>query len=152
MGCDTIKDFTLEDFDTGKVFEYLTSIKDPYEQGMEERRTAALAKELGFRDFKKLFGLYKKKLKELTLPVITDDGVSEFGDQPFELNTGEWTADEGGIWKHGNNGTVWACSHPYHACTAPEGSGYGAHQSQTAVLAGPPQKRSGGGRQRHLVG
>ena len=112
MGCDTIKDFTLEDFDTGKVFEYLTSIKDPYEQGMEERRTAALAKELGFRDFKKLFGLYKKKLKELTLPVITDDGVSEFGDQPFELNTGEWTADEGGIWKHGNNGTVWACSHP----------------------------------------
>ena len=47
MGCDTIKDFTLEDFDTGKVFEYLTSIKDPYEQGMEERRTAALAKELG---------------------------------------------------------------------------------------------------------
>lgn len=106
--------FTYEDFDSGRVFEHLTSIKDPYEQGMEERRMATLASDLQFRDFKKLFGLYKKKLREISLPIISDDGVSEFGEQPFELNTGEWRADETGVWKYGgaNGNVVWACSHP----------------------------------------
>lgn len=104
----------LDDFDSGRVFEYLTSIRDPYEQGMAERRMADKAKECGFKDFKKLLSLYKKKLKAAAMPMIQDDGISEFGDQPFELNTGEWHADETGIWKYGgsNGNIVWACSHP----------------------------------------
>lgn len=106
--------FTYDDFDRGRVFEYLTSIKDPYEQGMEERRMAAKASDVGFKDFKKLFGLYKKKLREITLPMLQDDGISEFGEQPFELNTGEWRADETGVWRYGgsNGNVVFACSHP----------------------------------------
>lgn len=114
MGGDCIQDFMLEDFDRGRVFEYLTSIKDPYEQGMEERRMAELAKVVGFKDFKRLFGLYRKKLKSLSLPMISEDGISNFGEQPFELNTGEWTADESGVWRYGgsNGSMVWACSHP----------------------------------------
>ena len=104
----------LDDFDSGRVFEYLTSIRDPYEQGMAERRMADKAKECGFKDFKKLLSLYKKKLKAAAMPMIQDDGISEFGDQPFELNTGEWHADETGIWKYGgsNGNIIWACSHP----------------------------------------
>lgn len=96
------------------MFEHITSIKDPYEQGMEERRMAVLAKEVGFNDFKHLLKLYKDKLRSVTLPMITNDGISEFGEQPFELNTGEWTADEGGVWRYGgsNGSMVWACSHP----------------------------------------
>ena len=75
---------------------------------------AILAAELGFKEFKKLLGLYKKKLRELSLPMVTEDGISEFGEQPFELNTGEWTADESGVWRYGgsNGNMVWACSHP----------------------------------------
>ena len=113
-GGDIIQEFTYEDFDRGRVFEYITSIKDPYEQGMEERRMAALAKEVEFKDFKKLLGLYRKKLKEISLPMVAEDGVSEFGEQPFELNTGEWTADESGVWRYGgsNGAVVYACSHP----------------------------------------
>ena len=109
-----ISEFTYDDFDTGKVFEYLASIKDPYEQSMEERRAASLAEALRFKGFKSLFRLYKKKLKEAELPVVRLDGLSEFGDQPFELNTGEWTADESGVWRYGgsNGAMIYACSHP----------------------------------------
>ena len=81
---------------------------------MEERRVAALAEELKFKGFKALFRLYKEKLRSVSLPMIQEDGISEFGDQPFELNTGEWTADEGGVWRYGgsNGSIVYACSHP----------------------------------------
>lgn len=108
-----IEQFTLEDFDSGKVFEYLSNIKDPYEQGMAERRMSVLAEEFGFKSFKKLFKLYKDKIRSMSMPIIIDSGLSDFGDQPFELNTGEWTADEGGVFKYvGSGHTAYACSHP----------------------------------------
>ena len=114
QGGDIIQEFTYEDFDSGRVFEYLSSIKDPYEQGMEERRAAVLAEDLKFKGFKNLFRKYKDKLRSVSLPMITEDGISDFGDQPFELNTGEWTADESGVWKYGgsNGNVIHACSHP----------------------------------------
>lgn len=72
-----------------------------------------LAKRVGFGSFKKLFGLYKKKLKSLEKPDIIEEGVSEFEEQLFELNTGEWHADEMGIYKYGYNGApLYACTHP----------------------------------------
>lgn len=107
--------FTYEDFDNGKVFEYLTSIKDPYEQGMEERRLSALATQEGFKYFRKLFTLYKQRIKAIEREVISEDSVSEFEAQPFELNTGQWRADETGVWRYGKgdgSNIVWACSHP----------------------------------------
>lgn len=106
--------FSYEDFDRGRVFEYLSRIKDPYEQGMEERRMASVARDVGFRDFKKLFSLYKKKLQQAEKPMLVEDGLSEFGEQLFELNTGEWRAGEDGVWKYGGSGgnIIWACSHP----------------------------------------
>lgn len=105
--------FTYQDFNSGKVFEHLTKIKDPYEQAMEERRMAALASEVGFKEFKRLFGLYKKKLNSMNAPIVQEEGVSEFGEQPFELNTGDWHAGEDGIWKYvGSGNSVFACSHP----------------------------------------
>ena len=114
QGGDIIQEFTYEDFDSGRVFEYLSSIKDPYEQGMEERRAAVLAEELKFKGFKALFRKYRDKLKAVSLPMITENGISDFGDQPFELNTGEWTADESGVWRYGgsNGNVIYACSHP----------------------------------------
>ena len=82
---------------------------------MAERRMAAIASEVKFRDFKKLFGLYKKKIKTLAQPIIVEDGLTEFEAQPYELNTGEWRADDAGVWTYGpgNGGNIaWACSHP----------------------------------------
>lgn len=135
--------FTYSDFDKGRVFEYLTSIKDPYEQGMEERRMAALASELHFKDFKKLLNLYKKKLREISLPVVQEDGISEFGEQPFELNTGEWTADESGVWRYGGSGgnTVVACSHPIMPIQRLRGVDTGLIKIRLAFRRGYAQKK-----------
>lgn len=107
--------FTYDDFDKGRVFEYLSSIEDPYEQAMEERRLAVVANEVNFKYFRRLFGKYQEKLRKIQKPVFTEDRLSEFEAQPFELNTGEWTADEGGVWRYGRgdgSNMIYACSHP----------------------------------------
>ena len=91
--------FTYDDFDKGRVFEYLSSIEDPYEQAMEERRLAVVANEVNFKYFRRLFGKYQEKLRKIQKPVFTEDRLSEFEAQPFELTKGEWTADEGGVWR-----------------------------------------------------
>lgn len=135
--------FTFSDFERGRVFEHVTSIKDPYEQGMEERRMAALAKEVGFKDFKKLLALYKKKLKAASLPTVTDEGLSEFGEQPFELNTGDWHADETGVWKYGGmaGNIIWACSHPIMPVQILKGVDTGQIKVKLAYRRGYGQKR-----------
>lgn len=107
-------EYSFEDFDSGKVFEDLASITDPYKQGMAERRAAVRATEVKFRNFAKLFRLYKQQNDKKNLPVVSQGGLTEFGDQDLELNTGEWHADELGIWKYGPGGSsqIVACSHP----------------------------------------
>ena len=80
---------------------------------MAEDELGKLAKSLGFNKFSKGLKEYQRELRELSASAIREEGVSEFGDQPFELNTGDWYADETGIWRHGNNGNiVYACTHP----------------------------------------
>lgn len=82
---------------------------------MEERRLAVVANEVNFKYFRRLFGKYKEKLRKIEKPVYTEDRLSSFEAQPFELNTGEWTADEGGVWRYGRgdgSNIIFACSHP----------------------------------------
>lgn len=105
-------EFTLEDFKSGRVFEWLTG-QTPYRQAMEEPELADEAKELGFRAWAKGLREYKKLLKQTSLSVLRDDGTSDFAEQKIELNVGEWTADESGIWRYGPGGSiVYACTHP----------------------------------------
>lgn len=105
-------EFTLEDFKSGRVFEWLTQ-QTPYRQAMEEPELEDLAKVLGFKAWSKGLREYKKLLKQTSLSVIRDEGISDFAEQKIELNVGEWTADETGIWRYGNNGSiVYACTHP----------------------------------------
>lgn len=82
---------------------------------MEERRLAVIANEVNFKYFRRLFGKYQEKLRKIEKPVYTEDRLSSFEAQPFELNTGEWTADEGGVWRYGRgdgSNIIFACSHP----------------------------------------
>ncbi len=82
---------------------------------MEERRLAVIANEVNFKYFRRLFGKYQEKLRKIEKPVYTEDRLSSFEAQPFELNTGEWTADEGGVWRYGRgdgSNITFACSHP----------------------------------------
>lgn len=107
-------EFKLEDFQTGRVFEWLTSLKSGYQQAMEEQALAAIAKELGFKGFAKCLREYQRELRAVSLSVVRDDGISEFFDQALELNVGEWTADESGIWRYAKvgGGVTYACTHP----------------------------------------
>lgn len=107
--------FTYDDFENDTVFAYLYAIKDPFKRGKAERRMAKLAQEVGFKTFAKLFRSYREVQDAANKPMVTlESGISEFGEQPFELKTGDWKADESGVWRYGgsNGGIVWACSHP----------------------------------------
>ena len=107
------QEYSYEDFDSGKVFEDLVKITDLYKQGMAERRAAARASEVKFRNFAKLFRLYKQQNQKRNLPVVEQGGLTEFGDQDIELLSGDWHADDLGIWKYGPGGSyqIVACSH-----------------------------------------
>ena len=106
-------DFSLTDFKEGRVFEWLTGLKSGYQQAMEEQALADLAKELGFKGFARCLREYRKELRAVSLSVVRDDGISEFFDQALELNVGEWTADESGIWRYAQGGGItYACTHP----------------------------------------
>ena len=107
-------EFTLEDFDSGRVFEYLCNIQDPYKQGMAERRISVTAQEVGFRGFKRLFALYKQSKKNKELPTISQDGVTSFEGQNAEYSIGEWTADELGIYRPNGSQMDIACTHPIY--------------------------------------
>lgn len=106
-------DFTLSDFKEGRVFEWLTGLKSGYRQAMEEQALTDLAKEVGFKGFSRCLREYRKELRAVSLPVVREDGISEFADQALELNIGEWTADESGIWRYAPGGGIaYACTHP----------------------------------------
>lgn len=106
--------FTLDDFSTPGPYEYITSIKDPFQQGMEERALAKYAKEaVGFVGFKKSLSDYKKSIKNTSFGVIAESGQTDFDEQIMELSTGEWKADDYGVRRYGALGTMeMACSHP----------------------------------------
>ena len=106
-------DFSLTDFKEGRVFEWLTGLKSGYQQAMEEQALADLARELGFKGFARCLREYRKELRAVSLPAVRDDGISEFFDQALELNVGEWSADESGIWRYAQGGGItYACTHP----------------------------------------
>lgn len=105
-------DFTLEDFQTGRVFEWLSNLTG-YQQAMEEQELDDLASSLKFKNFKKCFKAYKKEVNATKLSIRREACFSEFIGQELELDTGEWTADESGIWKYGQSGNaIYACTHP----------------------------------------
>jgi len=109
----SISDFTytLEDFDTTTPYEALTSIKDPFEQHMSEKRLGEYAKSIGYKGFRTALLEYRKSLKRAA--DNTSMTLTQFDEQDIELNTGEWQANDFGIWKPGANGTFEiACSHP----------------------------------------
>lgn len=107
-------DFALEDFESGHVFEWLLTIESPYQRKMAERNVKKLAKQIKFTDFTPCYEEYIKEVNKIrSILSIHDDSFSEFLEQPLELNVGEWTADETGIWKRNKNGDiVIACKNP----------------------------------------
>ena len=108
--------FTAEDFRGETVYKYLYEISDPFKQEMEKDRLMALAAELKVQTFNTKYNAYKKsrKSRETKEPSENADMLySDFGDQPYQIMTGKWNAnDETGVWRIGpNNQRDYACSH-----------------------------------------
>ena len=106
-------EFTIEDFRSGRVFEWLEGIRSNYQRTREEYALREQAKELNFMGFSQQLKAYREELKKIGSLVLRDDGISEFADQELDLNIGHWTADDTGIWRYDNNNKqIYACSHP----------------------------------------
>lgn len=106
-------EFTIEDFRSGRVFEWLEGIQSNYQRTREEYALREQAKELNFLGFSQQLKAYREELKKIGSLVLRDDGISEFADQALDLNIGHWTADDTGIWRYDNNNKqIYACSHP----------------------------------------
>ena len=115
MGKDDIKiaELTAEDFRGNRVYEWLESIQSGYQRTQAEYDLRDRAKELRVSGFPQRLKAYREELKKIGSMVLRDDGYSEFAEQELDLNVGEWTADDTGIWKYGQNGQqLYACCHP----------------------------------------
>jgi len=106
--------YTVDDFlNTTKPFEAVYSYReDPFKEGVFLERMAAFAKTLKVNSFRKMYGTYVKSMK-LMGGVNKPDNVTQFDEQDIELITGDWIADEDGVWKYGvYNSVEVACPHP----------------------------------------
>lgn len=106
--------YTLADFDTPAPYEYITNIADPFARSVEERKLDDYAKQVGFKSFKRSLTAYKKSLEEIRRSMtVPDAGITDFDQQALELDTGDWTADDNGVWRYGGQGGAEiACAHP----------------------------------------
>ncbi|MFV0518417.1 MAG: DUF927 domain-containing protein [Aminipila sp.] len=105
--------YTKDDFLSGTTpfEEVYKKIDNPFELDREIEKMSAMAKQVGIKNFKTLFKAYCSWQKQISKGDYTDN-ASNFDDQPLELNTGEWFADDHGITKEGMFGEVVACVHP----------------------------------------
>ncbi len=107
--------YTKEDFLTGvEPFEWIYQSKDnklQYAQNIELMK--ARAKEVGISNFITLWKAYLATVQTIGAISYTDDNVTEFTGQPFQLNCGSWQADDYGVYGHNMfGGEVEACNHP----------------------------------------
>ena len=104
---------TEEDFlNDEKPFEYLYSLKtDPFYQSQELEKISRFAsKEFGIRNVKSMFENYEKTMDDRALRIV---GVTDFKNQPLQLNLKNWQTDGWRIFKVNRfNEMDIACTHP----------------------------------------
>ena len=107
-----MKEYKLADFDTTAPYEELAAIKDPFQQGRALRAMAEQARAAGCKGFMAAWKDYQRSLKMASAMTETSN-VTQYEEQMLELDTGEWEADDTGVWRYGGlGGMEIACSHP----------------------------------------
>ena len=102
--------FTKEDFiDTTLPYEYVYQFHgNKFTERQVIEKIATMASEVGIRSFKSLYSQYLKELKQLHEPMVC---YTQFDGQPFELQCGEWIANDMGVYREGMF-VEQACPHP----------------------------------------
>lgn len=106
-------EFTQEDFtNSTKPFEWVYQFHNSqFEEGRAVSAAIVRAKAVGVIGFKGIYEKYKRSLNALA-PADAEN-ISNFDDQPLELDTGDWKTDESGAWRYAPMGGIEvACTHP----------------------------------------
>lgn len=100
-----------ESYTGSEPYAYLYALRvDSFHHQIALDRMSEEARLLGVKNFKKLYTEYVRSQKQMTDKPVGN--VTMFQDQPIELYTGRWRADETGITCDGDMQVIEACTHP----------------------------------------
>ena len=104
--------FEKDDFLTTTPYEALYVYhKEPFTHAAKMEELAAYSVSKGFKGFKTMYKKYVESLKAQSGTIYIDN-VTNFTNQPLELNAGDWEADDSGIFKKNGYNDEVACPHP----------------------------------------
>lgn len=104
--------FEKDDFLTTTPYEALYAYhKEPFTHAAKMEELAAYSVSKGFKGFKTMYKKYVESLKAQSGTIYIDN-VTNFTNQPLELNAGDWEADDSGIFKKNGYNDKVACPHP----------------------------------------
>ena len=104
--------FEKDDFLTTTPYEALYAYhKEPFTHAAKMEELAAYSVSKGFKGFKTMYKKYVESLKAQSGTIYIDN-VTNFANQPLELNAGDWEADDSGIFKKNGYNDEVACPHP----------------------------------------
>ena len=104
--------FEKDDFLTTTPYEALYAYhKEPFTHAAKMEELAAYSVSKGFKGFKAMYKKYVESLKAQSGTIYIDN-VTNFTNQPLELNAGDWEADDSGIFKKNGYNDEVACPHP----------------------------------------
>ena len=104
--------FEKDDFLTTTPYEALYAYhKEPFTHSAKMEELAAYSVSKGFKGFKTMYKKYVESLKAQSGTIYIDN-VTNFTNQPLELNAGDWEADDSGIFKKNGYNDEVACPHP----------------------------------------
>lgn len=105
--------YIKEDFTEGtEPFEYVYQFHgNKFKERQAIEKMAEIALGLGLRGFKAMYADYLKELRQVREPTVH---YTQFENQPMELQCGEWTANEMGVYRDGTGygQAEIACPHP----------------------------------------
>lgn len=104
--------YEKDDFLTTTPYEELYAYhKEPFTHAAKMEELSAYSVSKGFKGFKTMYKKYVESLKAQSGTIYIDN-VTNFTNQPLELNAGDWEADDGGIFKKNGYNDEVACPHP----------------------------------------
>lgn len=104
--------FEKDDFLTTTPYEALYAYhKEPFTHAAKMEELAAYSVSKEFKGFKTMYKKYVESLKAQSGTIYIDN-VTNFTNQPLELNAGDWEADDSGIFKKNGYNDEVACPHP----------------------------------------
>ena len=104
--------YKKEDFNTSEPYKNLMNIDDPLERQIQEDELTEYATGLGVPKFSRRLKAYKDSINPRKRAHLHEVKSTNFTQQPIELDSGDWDANDFGISKDTQEGTVYACPNP----------------------------------------